>query len=268
MVKDKVLFLISAYNSSEYTKLNVEYLKRITDVDIEILVVDDCSSDDTVAWCKENNVKVFEKEEGKGNTHSWNLAYKYFKENKEFTYFVNANHDIVVPNGALSQLIATQKRWPGTTVCPMGDKRGVGHAPIQFIGQHFGGFANASADYNNTQQIQDGLLATRENLKKAKDLHLMDPIRMKHFNGFLFMHSREICKYERPDGNLYDPTHLMCKNEDEFNWKVMLPNDDHPILCKTAYVYHFKAVSKGSSIYFEQGQEEEFLQKRKELGKL
>ena len=75
MVKDKVLFLISAYNSSEYTKLNVEYLKRVTDVDLEILVVDDCSTDDTVEWCKENNVKVFEKEEGRGNTHSWNPGF-------------------------------------------------------------------------------------------------------------------------------------------------------------------------------------------------
>jgi GT2 family glycosyltransferase len=267
MVKDKVLFLISAYNSSEYTKLNVEYLQRVTDVDLEILVVDDCSTDDTVEWCKENNVKVFEKEEGRGNTHSWNMAYEYFKKNEEFNYFVNANHDIVVPNGALSQLIETQKRWPGTTVCPMGNKIGVGHAPVQYVGNYFDGFADASSNYENTQQIQDGLVATKENLRKAKDLYMIDPIRMKHFNGFLFMHSREICKYEREDGNLYDPKHLMCKNEDEFNWKVMLPNDDHPILCKTAYVYHFKAVSKGSSIYFEDHQVDEFLAKRKELAR-
>ena len=266
MKKDKVLFLISSYNQSEYTKLNVEYLKLITDVDLKILVVDDCSTDDTVEWCKTNNIKVIEKIEGKGNTDSWNIGYKYFKENTEFNYFVNSNHDVVVPNGALSELIKVHKKWPGTTICPMSDKNGVGHNPVQAIDNYFQSLAQSATSYENTQLIQDTLMQWKTEISESNNLYLADPIRMKMFNGFMLMHHRDICKYERLDGNLYDPMHLMCKNEDEFNWTNLLPNDDNPILCKTSFVFHFKSVSGGSSIYFEQGQEDQFLQKRKEVG--
>ena len=49
---------------------------------------------------------------------------------------------------------------------------------------------------------------------------------MKHFNGFCFMMNRNVCKYERDDGGIFDPENLMIKNEDTFNWRVLLPNND------------------------------------------
>jgi len=66
---------------------------------------------------------------------------------------------------------------------------------------------------------------------------------MKHFNGFFFMMSKDICQYEREDGNLFDPAFLNTKNEDEFNWCNLIPNDDYPFLCKTAFIFHWKGVS-------------------------
>jgi GT2 family glycosyltransferase len=198
-MKNKVLFLITTYNQLEYTKLCIESLNKVNDIDFDVLVIDDCSNDGTQQWCKDNNIKIIEKPTGKGLTHTWNEGY------------------------------------------------GVGHNPHQFIGNYFNGLDTKSQDPNNTQDIQDHLLTAREQLKKGKDLYIVDPIRMKHFNGFFFMMSRDICQYEREDGNLFDPDYLMTKNEDTFNWRVLLPADDHPGLCKSAYIFHFKGVAKGSS---------------------
>ena len=57
------------------------------------------------------------------------------------------------------------------------------------------------------------------------------------------MMNKKICEYEREDGNLFNPEFLMTKNEDEFNWANLIPNNDFSILCKTAFIYHFKGVS-------------------------
>tara|TARA_R110002110_G_scaffold31903_13_gene111607 strand:- start:2756 stop:3580 length:825 start_codon:yes stop_codon:yes gene_type:complete len=246
-MKNKVLFLITTYNQLEYTKLCIESLNKVNDIDFDVLVIDDCSNDGTQQWCKDNNIKIIEKPTGKGLTHTWNEGYRYFRDNPEYTHWVNSNHDVIVPNGALSQLAFTLNKWPFSLVSPMGDKNGVGHNPHQFIGNYFNGLDTKSQDPKNTQDIQDHLLTAREQLKKGKDLYIVDPIRMKHFNGFFFMMSRDICQYEREDGNLFDPDYLMTKNEDTFNWRVLLPADDHPGLCKSAYIFHFKGVAKGSS---------------------
>ncbi len=246
-MKEKVLFLITTYNQLEYTKILIDSLKNVDDVDFDILVIDDCSSDGTQKWCKENNIPIIEKETGRGLTHTWNMGYKHFRDNDEYGYLVISNHDVIVPNGALSQMTATLKKWPFSVVCPMGDERGVGHNPHQYIGKHFNDSNGTSKDPKHTQTIQTNLLNFREKLKEGKDLHFMDPVRMKHFNGFFFMMSRSVIQYDREDGNLFDPEFLMTKNEDEFNWKVLLPNDDHPALCRSAYIFHFKGVAKGSS---------------------
>ena len=33
------------------------------------------------------------------------------------------------------------------------------------------------------------------------------------------------------------------KNEDEFNWAKLIPNDDFAAVCKTSFVFHYKGVS-------------------------
>ena len=53
----KTLLVITTYNQSEYTKLCFESLKKIDD-DIDVLVIDDCSTDDTVDLCKKLNVNI------------------------------------------------------------------------------------------------------------------------------------------------------------------------------------------------------------------
>ena len=35
----------------------------------------------------------------------------------------------------------------------------------------------------------------------------------------------------------------MIKNEDNFNWSKLIPNDDFAAVCKTSFVFHYKGVT-------------------------
>ena len=65
----KILLVITTYNQSHYTKLCFESLKKLDD-NIDVLVVDDYSTDDTVDICKEYGHRVITKDEPKGLTDS------------------------------------------------------------------------------------------------------------------------------------------------------------------------------------------------------
>tara|TARA_E500000178_G_C16494913_1_gene519009 strand:- start:298 stop:555 length:258 start_codon:yes stop_codon:yes gene_type:complete len=66
---------------------------------------------------------------------------------------------------------------------------------------------------------------------------------MKMFNGFFFMMNRNIINYQHSDNELFDPKYLMTKNEDEFNWSKLIPNDDFAALCKSSFIFHYKGVT-------------------------
>ena len=57
----RTLLVITTYNQSEYTKACFESLRDIED-DVDVLVIDDCSTDDTIELCKEYNHEVIVKE--------------------------------------------------------------------------------------------------------------------------------------------------------------------------------------------------------------
>ena len=45
------------------------------------------------------------------------------------------------------------------------------------------------------------------------------------------------------DKELFEPKYLMTKNEDEFNWSKLIPNNDFAAICKTSFIFHYKGVS-------------------------
>jgi len=242
----KILFCITTYNQLEYTKYFYDSMQKVDDVSYDLLVVDDFSSDETVEWCKDNGINVIEKEKPEGLTHSWNLAYNYFKDSS-YDYLIIANNDVLVPNGALSELVSVFERYPASVVVPMSSKKGVGHNPVQAIDAHFQGTTTQSEDPQAHQALQDMLMEYKKVLKEKKDLFMLDPFRMKHFNGFFFMFNRNVINYEDPEGWLFDPSNLMVKNEDTFNWRVLLVHDDNAWMCKTSFIYHWKGVSTGKA---------------------
>ena len=237
--KSKTLVVLTTYNQSDITRACLDSLKLVSDAH-DVLIVVDVSTDNTIELCKEYNVPYIRKDIGKGLTDSWNRAYQYFKENK-YEYFVIANNDILVPNSALTEMRNVLDMWPCSLVVPMSTQLGAGHNKEQIIDNWYG-----QNDYHipeNYQKVQDLLLETKESEMQSNNLYKFDPIRMKMFNGFFFMMSKDICQYERSDGSLFDPEFINVKNEDEFNWSNLIPNNDYAMLCKTAFVFHFKGMS-------------------------
>ena len=237
----KVLLAITTFNQSEYTRACLESLQSITD-EHGVIVIDDASTDDTVDLCKKLNVKCIAKTNGQGLTDSWNKAYHYFMAKKnEYEYLAIANNDILIPNGALNEMKAVLEKWPCSLVVPMSTKLGSGHNRSQIIDNWYGQNNYENPEHYN--KVQQYLLDLKQEEMKSNNLYKFDPIRMKMFNGFFFMMNKNICQYERNDGHLFDPEFINVKNEDEFNWGNLIPNDDFAMLCKTAFIFHFKGVS-------------------------
>jgi glycosyltransferase involved in cell wall biosynthesis len=239
---NKILLVVTTYNQSTYTKLFFESLKKV-DENFDVLVVDDYSSDDTVELCNEYGYEVITKNEPKGLTHSWNLGYQRFK-NSKYDYVIIANNDILIPNGAISELVDSFKMWPYSLIVPLSTKNGAGHNwQFQSVDSYYEGLSPTCDDPNNYQLIQDNILNIKEETKKANNLYILDTIRMKMFNGFFFMMNRKVINYESSDGVLFDTNYNMTKNEDIFNWSNLIPNNDFPAICKTSFIFHYKGVS-------------------------
>ena len=79
---NRLLFVITTYNKSEYAVSCIESIQKITDIDFDLVVVDDCSTDDTVELCRNMGVRVITKTTGCGLTDSWNIGYKLFKDSE------------------------------------------------------------------------------------------------------------------------------------------------------------------------------------------
>lgn len=236
----RTLLVITTYNQSKYTKLCFDSIRNIEN-DVDVLVIDDCSTDDTIELCKEYNHEVIVKETGLGLTDSWNKGYVEFKDRK-YDYFILANNDILIPNGAITELKNTFEKWPFSMVVPTSTTLGVGHNREQSIENYY----DIAPDCNNPnyyQEIQDRILEGKKQISKANNLFQLDPLRMKMFNGFFFMMNRNIINYQYSDKELFEPKYIMTKNEDEFNWSKLIPNDDFPAVCKTSFVFHYKGVT-------------------------
>lgn len=236
----KVLIAITTYNQLDYTKILFSAYQKLNLDNLDLIVIDDVSTDATVAWCKEQNIKVIEKSQGKGLTDSWNLAYKYFKRHIEYDYLIIANNDIIIPTGAIEELIKCHDKWFPVCIVPLTTSTGCGHNPEQSILKHY---SDASESYQDVQDVQDVILELKNSHELQFRQFMFDPIRMLMFSGFFFSFKRRIVEYERADGNLFNPENINYKNEDDLNWSTLLPNNEYAMLCKTSYVFHFKGAS-------------------------
>lgn len=242
------LLVITTYNQSEYTRACFETLRNIED-GIDVLVIDDCSTDDTVELCKEYNYEVIVKETGLGLTDSWNRGYCEFKnrwgvhgEHHKYEYLIIANNDILIPRGSITELKNTFEKWPFSLIVPMSTEYGVGHNREQSIANYYNNIDGWDKP-ENYQGTQDMILESKKWVRDKNNLYQLDPKRMKMFNGFFFMMNRNIINYQHSDNELFEPKYIMTKNEDEFNWSKLIPNDDFSALCLTSFIFHYKGIS-------------------------
>ena len=240
---NNILLAITTYNQSNYTKICFDSLKRVNDIKFDVIVIDDCSTDDTIKACNKYKYDVITKAEGQGLTHSWNSAYKKFKD-EGYKYLIIANNDIIVPNNSISELVSIFEKWNFSLIVPLSTKNGAGHnEQFQSVEKFYDNIDDTCNNSDSYQKTQDIIMSVKERMTKSNNLYLLDPVRIKMFNGFFFMMNRNIIHYEHKEDILFNPNFAMTKNEDEFNWSKLIPNNDFPAVCKTSFIFHFKGVS-------------------------
>ena len=222
----KILFAITTANQLDYTVKIIDSLNNCGINNTDIVIFDDASNDGTVVWCHKNKIEIITKEEPKGLTHSWNLAYKKFKS-ENYDHLILSNNDLIIPKNAIENLIEVNNKY--TIAGPLSTLKGVGHQPLQDVRNYYN-FEIDEYDFKNTQDIQNHLI---QNPLEKKNEHV------DFINGFVFSMNRTIIEYELPDGNLFDPSNINVGNESELCERVK------PLIgiALNAYIFHFKGVS-------------------------
>ena len=217
----KTLIAFTTFNHVEQTRECIEYLQAAYRHECpDILIVDDCSTDGTVDYIQPFN--HITKDKRQGLTDSWNRAYKHFKNCHGYEYLLLCNNDILIPYGAIEGM---QSKY--TLTIPMTNKKGAGYARQD---QYITNWLTRDMNVNHpvfTQRVQNTL---------NKDF-----VDIKGWVGFCMCFSREIIKYERPDGNLFDPKNINTGNDDDIARRVKT------MLALGSFVWHHKGVSFGGA---------------------
>lgn len=93
---NKVLTIVPLYNKEKYLSKCIESILQQTHTEIELVIVDDCSTDSSYQIAKSyehlDNVTVLQNKENRGCYYSRNRGLEYFKD-KEWDYFTTHDPD-------------------------------------------------------------------------------------------------------------------------------------------------------------------------------
>lgn len=117
----KIPVILLNYNSSSDCRKCISSLKEQRDIDIEIIIVDNCSSaderDKIVRLCEEQNCTFIQADENKGYNAGNNLGLHYAVE-KEYEYALIANPDMEFPQSDyIFRLLQPMQRNESIAVC-------------------------------------------------------------------------------------------------------------------------------------------------------
>lgn len=107
----KVAAVILNYNSLDDSRKCISYLKRQEGVELEIILVDNCSSDAKAAevFCKDQGCTFIASHENRGYNAGNNIGLRYAAE-KGYKYALIANPDMEFPQtDYIKKLVATMK---------------------------------------------------------------------------------------------------------------------------------------------------------------
>ncbi len=230
----KVLFAITTFGESHYTKLCLDSISLINEIEFDLLIIDDCSKDDTIKICNNYHVDIITKDTPKGLTDSWNIAYKYFKKNN-YDLLILSNNDILTSENSINELVKCSNFAP--IICPLSTDKGVGNRNWQSIHNYYSFTKKFVNKPNNFNLVQNEII--RLNNFRYEFLR---PVRMKKFSGFFFLMNKKIIEFEFDNNLLFNPSNINVGNEDELNDRLIIKGE-YSLLCKTSFVYHFKGIS-------------------------
>ncbi len=224
---ETTLICMTTANQVEYTRKALQSIAnaRIA-VPYELLVIDDASDDGTPDVCREMGVSVIQKSDAMGLTDSWNRAYRAFVDGK-YKALIIANNDILVPCGAIEELVAALESF--ALVGPLSSRNGVSHQPAQILMQNYPCSID-DEDPDNVQMVQDYI---------QKQIRSSECVELPYINGFFFAMSRQIIKFELPDGNLFQSDNVNTNNEEDLCRRM----PQGKAVCLHAFIFHFKGKS-------------------------
>ena len=222
----KTLLAITTYNQLKYTKLLIESLNSVNLTGIDVIFIDDVSTDGTIKYLTESKHLFKGREIPKGLTESWNIAYRMFK-NKNYDNLIIANNDILLSQGSLNEMISLLKT--NSFVVPLSTKKGAGHNwKEQAIEKYYPNLINAAADHKKFKLVQ-------KQIEKSKKRS----IKILNFNGFMFGINKKIIVSEFNNTNLFNPKLINVGQETDLQKRLI----ERPTLALRSFVFHFKGVS-------------------------
>lgn len=216
----KDLLVITTCGALEYLEIALKSLNKRGNFDI--LVIDDGSKKDVKTITEKYGGIFIGKEKGKGLTHSWNMGYKFFKDNN-YDRCVLSNDDVIFPGDVPIDLFNGLDKY--LIVGSLSSPVGCGGQPLQNVGMYI----KTNRKYMDAETIQDQLQDTKKRF-----------IEVSFINGFCFSFSKKILQYEFGENMLFNPANLNVGNEDELCRRILPPQ----IAVSTkSYVFHFKNIS-------------------------
>ena len=223
----KTLLAITTFNQLKYTEL---CRKSIPEIDgLDIVFIDDNSTDNTVKhlnslaffYTKSKHYNIIEKDKGAGLTHSWNLAYKTFKE-QDYNNLIISNNDVEF-NESLKYMIEGLSLHP--FVVPMSGRWKCGNSgKRQEVTTYHKRFIDWRPD-----TVQKCLPQLNNNVRYL-------PITW--FHGFCFGFTKEISIAEFDDKHLFNPKNINVHQEEDL-YRRLEKNNIRPHVCTGTYVHHY-----------------------------
>ena len=107
----KILVIIPFYNVEKYLNNSIESILQQTHTNLELILVDDCSTDNSLEIAKSyedlNNVTLLQNKENIGTYQSVNTAL-HFAQNKEWDYWTFQGSDDMSPTGVNKDELLTK----------------------------------------------------------------------------------------------------------------------------------------------------------------
>lgn len=195
---------------------------------IDVLVVDDATPPKVGigAFCKQHKLHFITKKHPKGLTHSWNLAYQFFKA-KGYDACILSNDDVRFSLGFSRGLLQGLRKFAVT--CPVSNKPSKNPKmwPVQWLSRYT--HMRPTEKKANRDAIQQFL-----EKKFNKHPHL----KIGGFNGFCFAFGRGISKFGISEDRLFDGR-VNTRNEINLYRRIHKRGGSNA-LCLTSYVFHWK----------------------------
>lgn len=215
----KTLLAITTFNQIKYTEFCRASIPEINDLDV--IFIDDQSTDNTVLHLKSKGVNVIEKAKGAGLTDSWNTAYRIFKE-KEYNALIISNNDVIFNQSLENMVNALQIH---AFVLPMTGK----------------GKSSCTRERQEVKTYHRDFNDTNPTVVKDNINHIYKDIRyvpIDWWNGFCFGLNRKIINLELDEKHLFDPKNTNTHQEEGF-YRTLQKHNISPHVCTGTYVYHF-----------------------------